>query len=83
MTDEELKKKRADLTLTITTAGHGLGSAFGLYLAYKGKKKFWGYVGRGLLFGIIAGAVSYPIGYGISLASIKKANDENETDTED
>lgn len=38
----------------------GIGALTGIWLAYKGNKKFWGYVGRfiaGSLIGTVAGGV--------------------------
>jgi hypothetical protein len=46
------KEKRVQ---NIAMIGSSVGMGVGLYKAYKGKKKFWTYVGFGLLFSIIGG----------------------------
>ena len=57
MTPEKLTKIR-NWQLTASA----LMTAGGLYMAYKGKKSFWGYVGFGLLGSIIGSSVAYGVG---------------------
>ena len=57
MTQSQKDKKVQNLAMIGSSAGLGLG----LYMAYKGGKHFWTYVGYGVLFSIIGGvAASVP-----------------------
>jgi len=56
--NQKIMAKRIALQSLLGT----LGSATGLWIAYKGKKKFWGYVGHMLLFGIIGSGAGFAVG---------------------
>lgn len=55
-----------------TQIGAAIGNVGGLTYAFIKKKKFWGYVGYFLLFGLIAGSLSYA-----ASETLIKENDEN------
>lgn len=55
-----------------TSIGTAIGNAGGLTYAFMKKKKFWGYVGYAILFGIIGGSLTY-----VASEMAFKENDEN------
>jgi hypothetical protein len=62
-------KKRVQNAAAI---GSTAGLTVGLIYAFKSKKKFWGYVGYGLLFSLIGSGVASLGAYGY-IATMKKA----------
>ena len=66
MTTKNEKVQRA------ASVGTSIGNIGGLTYAFMKKKKFWGYVGYFLLFGIITGSLTY-----VASEILIKENDEN------